>query len=198
MSFAKDEFDAICFFGYHTMEGTLGEVLAHTMSSATVQYYKLNGKYIGEVDMDSYIAASFGMPSVFFAGGDITCRQVKRSIPSIVTIETKKELGRNKAVIRDNGELFAEIQSKIVEAVKTERESVRLEFPCTMEKSFKRVEDGEIYLSELLKRGISAGYTEDEILGKDAHTVRSYVNRMEEFIACIYRYDYYSLHLGGI
>ena len=71
MSFAKDKYDCICYFGYHTMEGTLGGVLAHTMSSISVQYYKLDGEYIGEVDMDAYIAASHGMPSVFFAGGDI-------------------------------------------------------------------------------------------------------------------------------
>ena len=43
-----DDYDCVCYFGYHAMEGTLGGVLAHTMSSKTVQFYKLNGKYIGE------------------------------------------------------------------------------------------------------------------------------------------------------
>ena len=55
MYFADGEYDCICFFGYHAMEGTLGGVLAHTMSSVSVQYYKLNGSYIGEIDMDAYI-----------------------------------------------------------------------------------------------------------------------------------------------
>ena len=73
MSFANGEYDCICYFGYHAMEGTLGGVLAHTMNSKMVQYYKLNGHYIGEIDMDAYIAAYYGMPSRFFAGGDITC-----------------------------------------------------------------------------------------------------------------------------
>ena len=67
MYFADGEYDCICFFGYHAMEGTLGGVLAHTMSSKIVQYYKLNGKYIGEIDMDAYIAAEKGMPAVLFA-----------------------------------------------------------------------------------------------------------------------------------
>ena len=49
MSFADGEYDCICFFGYHAMEGTLGGVLAHTINSKIVQYYKLNGQYIGEV-----------------------------------------------------------------------------------------------------------------------------------------------------
>ena len=73
------EYDCVCFFGYHTMEGTLGGVLAHTMNSKENQFYKLNGKYIGEIDMDAYIAASFGVPSCFFVGGDIACSQAKRS-----------------------------------------------------------------------------------------------------------------------
>ena len=37
MGFAADKYDCICYFGYHTMEGTLGGVLAHTMSSKIVQ-----------------------------------------------------------------------------------------------------------------------------------------------------------------
>ena len=185
MSFAKDEFDAICYFGYHTMEGTLGGVLAHTMSSATVQYYKLNGKYIGEVDMDSYIAASHGMPSVFFAGGDLTCRQAKRSVPSLVTVETKKELGRNKAEFRDNGELLSEIKEKITEAVNLEVEAKELTFPAIFEKSFKRVEDAEKYLAALLQKGVSAEYLCDDILGWDAHTVVSRVHSMDEFLKSI-------------
>ena len=60
MSFADGEYDCICFFGYHAMEGTLGGVLAHTINSKIVQYYKLNGQYIGEVDMDAYIADRVG------------------------------------------------------------------------------------------------------------------------------------------
>ena len=185
MSFAKGQFDCICFFGYHAMEGTLGGVLAHTMNSKMVQHYKLNGKYIGEVDIDAYIAASMGMPSVFFAGGDIACRQAKRAISEIVTVETKKELERNKAVFRDNAELFGEIKSEIVRAVCLESAPCELEFPCVFEKSYKRVEDAAKYLQRSINRGLSADYADDAILGKDAHTVVSVVNNIDEFIKAI-------------
>jgi D-aminopeptidase len=185
MSFAKGNFDCICFFGYHTMEGTLGGVLSHTMNSKVVQYYKLNGKYIGEIDMDSYIAASHGMPSVFFAGGDITCKQAKKSVDTLVTVVTKTELERNKAVFRNNDELLDEIKRKIVCAVSSEAQPKTLDFPSVMEKSFKRVEDAAKYLLALKERGICAEYLSDEILGKDAHTVVSTVSDMDEFIKCI-------------
>ena len=185
MSFASGQFDCICYFGYHAMEGTLGGVLAHTMSSAHIQYYKLNAKYIGEVDMDAYIAASHDMPSVFFAGGDIACLQAQRAVEGIVTVETKKELSRNKAIFRNNAELFSDIKSAILNAVSHESRIKKLEYPSIMEKSFKRTEDAAKCLTFLLDNGISAEYLEDEILGRDAHTLVATINNIEEFIKCI-------------
>ena len=185
MYFADGEYDCICFFGYHAMEGTLGGVLAHTMSSKNVQYYKLNGRYVGEVDMDAYIAAEKGMASVFFAGGDIACRQAKRAVPHIVTVETKKEISRNEALFRENEELLLDIRKNIVQAVKTVSCPHRLQFPSTFEKSFKRVEDANKYLTRLRSIGMGADYPDDEILGKDAHTVVVTVYCIEDFIKCI-------------
>ena len=185
MSFASGRFDCICYFGYHAMEGTLGGVLAHTMSSKAFQYYKLNGRYIGEVDMDAYIAASHGMPSRFFAGGDIACSQAARAVEGIVTVVTKRELERNNADFRDNGELFADIGREIVKAVSIETEPVELEFPAVMEKSFKRVEDAAKYLQRLRGAGLDSDYLDDDILGKDAHTVVTTLNGIGEFIKSI-------------
>ena len=185
MRFARDQFDCICFFGYHAMEGTLGGVLAHTMSSKMVQYYKLNGQYIGEVDMDSYIAAEYGIPAVFFAGGDITCKQAKMAVDGIVTVETKQELGRNEAIFRDNEELLAEIKSKIVDAVRMEVNPHKLQYPATFEKSYKRTEDAARYLLKQKDLGISASHPDDAVLGKDAHTVTSVAYNFDQFINCI-------------
>ena len=185
MYFAEnDNYDCIFYFGYHAMEGTLGGVLAHTMSSKAVQYYKLNGKHIGEIDMDTYIAASHSVPSVFFAGGDIACAQAKKAVPDIVTVITKKEISRNEAVFRDNSELFSEIREKIVEAVSKDISYKTLDFPCTVEKSFKRVEDAEAHILRLEKIGIKGEYLCDEVLGKDAHTVVATAENIVEFIGC--------------
>ena len=179
------EYDCVCYIGYHAMEGTLGGVLAHTMNSKTNQYYKLNGSYIGEVDMDAYIAASYGVPSCLFVGGDIACAQAERAVPGIVTVVTKHEISRNEAVFRDNEELFADIRVKASEAFQMNMPTYPLTYPAVMEKSFKRVEDAAIYLKKLLAFGIEADYLSDEILGKDAHTVQSTVYRIEDFIRCI-------------
>ncbi len=180
-----DEYDCVCYFGYHAMEGTLGGVLAHTMNSKKNQYYKLNGKYIGEIDMDAYIAASHGVPSCLFVGGDIACAQALRAVPGIVTVVTKKEISRNEAVFRDNGELVNEIKSKAKDVLEKDIPMQNLCYPATFEKSFKRIEDAAEYIKKILSLGIDAKYLDDEILGKDAHSVVSVINNIDEFIKCI-------------
>ena len=179
------EFDAVCYFGYHCMEGTLGGVLAHTMNSAMVQHYKLDGRYIGEIDMDAYIAASHGAVSCFYAGGDIACRQAERAVPGIVTVVTKREISRNKAEYRDNDELLSEIGARIVEAVSADIPMTKLVLPAVFEKSFKRVEDAATYLDRLTALGMESSYPCEEILGKDAHTVLSKIDSIFDFIECI-------------
>lgn len=185
MRFANGEYDCICYFGYHAMEGTLGGVLAHTMNSKAVQYYKLNGQYIGEIDVDTYIAAAMGMTSRFFAGGNIACEQAKRAVGQIVTVETKKELSRNEAVFRDNEELLSDIKGRIVEAVRTEASPCLLEFPAVMEKSFKRTEDAAKYLLRLRSFNMDAVHPDDGRLGKDAHTVVATIHDIDDLIKCI-------------
>ena len=125
------------------------------------------------------------MPSVFFAGGDIACRQAQRAVPSIVTVQAKREIARNQAEFRDNEALFAEIGSKIVEAVRGDAAPCALSYPAVVEKSFKRVEDAARCLLKLRGFGISADHPNDEILGKDGHTVTVTVYDVDQFIKCI-------------
>ncbi|MBQ8371881.1 MAG: M55 family metallopeptidase [Clostridia bacterium] len=185
MYFIEHGYDCVCFFGYHAMEGTLGGVLAHTMNSKEIQYYKLNGVHIGEIDMDAYIAASYGVPSCLFVGGDIACAQASRAVPGIATVVTKREISRNEAEFRDNGELLSDIGAKISEVVRADVPIRKLEYPAVMAKSFKRTEDAAKYLKRLLGEGIAADHPRCEIRGKDAHTVEATVYGINDFIKCI-------------
>ena len=185
MSFAENNYDCICFFGYHTMEGTLGGVLSHTMNSVAHQYYKINGKYIGEVDIDAAIAAEHNMPSVFFVGGDLSCKQASASVSGIVTVATKEEISRNKANFRNNDELFAEIKEKVCLAVKTELKPKKLSFPLVFEKSFKRVEAAAEFMEQCVLLRLDADYLSDDVMGKDGHTVVINIKNIDEFLKVI-------------
>ena len=109
-------------------------------------------------------------------------KQAKRAVSEIVTVTTKTELSRNEAVFRDNDELLADIRKNIVQAVKTEAEPHPLCVPAILEKSYKRVEDAAKYLKKIRAVGLSAGYLDDEILDKDAHTVVSTIFDIGDFI----------------
>ena len=184
MCFATD-YDMICYFGYHAMEGTLGGVLAHTMNSKENQYYKLNGVHIGEVDMDAYIAASHGMSSCLFVGGDIACAQASRAVPGIATVVTKREMGRNKAVFRDHDELISDIKEKARRAMDIDVRLPRIEYPAVMEKSFKRVEDAARYIARLRAFGMESEHPICEIRGRNAHNVQTNIYNIDDFIRCI-------------
>jgi len=185
MSFAQDKYDCICYFGYHTMEGTLGGVLAHTMNGFEHQYYKINGKYVGEVDLDSGIAAEHNIPSVFYVGGDLSCKQASASVPGIVTVTTKEELSRNKANFRNNDELLAEIKEKICIAAETKLNLKKFTFPLVFEKSFKRVERAAEFMEDCISFNLDADYLSDEVMGKDGHTVVINIKDINEFLKVI-------------
>ena len=52
------------------------------MSSKENQYYKINGRCVGDVDIDEYIAVSHGVPSCFFACARASVASL-RTVPSV-------------------------------------------------------------------------------------------------------------------
>ncbi len=181
----KNNIDAVVFFGYHSMEGTLGGVLAHTFNSKAIQYYKINGRYVGEIDVDTYIAAGMGVKTLFFAGDDKACAQAKASVPHIATVITKYGKSRNEAEYRDNGELLTEIHEKIAETLSEPHELKLLTYPTKLEMSYKRTEDAAKCLARRRERGIVCDYPADDVMGYDAHTVVCEIGSFEEFVRAI-------------
>lgn len=177
-AFGKDYgFDAMFFLGYHAMEGTIGAVLAHTFNSNEIQYMKINGKLVGEIEIDKCYAGENGYAPVFFAGDDKACLEAHAAIPGIVTVETKKGLSRNKAIFKDNESLLSEIYEKAKLATKAETEVQKFRFPLAFEVRYTRMETAEKALHEALSDGVVASYQ------GDAHTVLFVVENIRQFDA---------------
>ncbi len=168
-------FDAMYFLGYHAMEGTIGAVLAHTFNSSEIQYMKINGKLVGEIEIDKYYAGENGYAPVFFAGDDKACLEARTAIPGIVTVETKKGLSRNKAILKDNDSLLPELyeKAKLATGVKTNPE--KLSFPLVFEIRYTRMETAETAFLEAKAVGVNATYV------GDAHTVLFVVENIKQF-----------------
>jgi D-amino peptidase len=128
-------YDALMFVGQHAMAGTPAAPLCHTFSSRSIEYYKLNGQFIGET---GYIAAQFGyynVPTIFLAGDDKACTEAKSHIPNIVTVATKEGLGVQFALHLSAEAAHHQIRGGATEAIRRINEipPFKIDEPCTLE-----------------------------------------------------------------
>lgn len=91
-------YDVTVMIGQHAMAGIQTGNLNHTQSSATIDYYKLNGKKIGEIAQWALLAGAFGIPLIFLSGDDAACQEAKELLGNIETASVKQGLGLNSAI----------------------------------------------------------------------------------------------------
>ena len=172
---AEKGYDGQFLIGYHAREGTLGGVLAHTYSSVSFQYFKLNGEYVGEVEYDSYIAGTMhGFPTLLVGSDHACCEQIKKTLPNTVTVVTKYGKNRNTAELIDSETVLSDFYQKTLEAVKDPPAPLTIQFPCELEIRITRMEEAEGKLAKYLELGMDAGY------GEDAHTVHITLRNVQE------------------
>jgi D-amino peptidase len=104
-----NSFDAAMFIGYHSMSGTQGGTLSHTYTSILTDVI-INGKNVGEPELNAMMAGWFGVPLIFLAGDEAATKEIKRFIPKIETVATKKALGRRASMSRHPEENRARIK----------------------------------------------------------------------------------------
>ncbi|ADJ15080.1 M55 family metallopeptidase [Halalkalicoccus jeotgali] len=116
--FHLEDHDAVLFVGQHAMAGTPNAPLCHTYSSLSVDYYKLNGVFVGEFACRALIAGRQGVPTVFVAGDDKAILEARQFVPEIETAITKYGAGRESARHRDPDEVDAAIRDGAAAAVR--------------------------------------------------------------------------------
>ena len=178
-----EKYDGIFLVGYHAREGTIGGVLAHTYDSKGIQYYKLDGKEIGEVELDSYIAGSaHGVATLMVSSDEACCRQARESLPGVKTVVTKYGHNRNSADLLGTEEVLRALYDTTVEAISSPAAPVPFTFPCVFEVRHTRMEDAERRLALFRERGSDAEYA------GDAHTVRVTFHSVEEVNLLLFTY----------
>ncbi|HNQ34491.1 MAG TPA: M55 family metallopeptidase [bacterium] len=91
-------FDGLFFVGQHARAATENGNLAHTYSSLTIEYYRLNGRLIGEFGCRAALAGSYGVPTVFISGDDRAVAEARELVPDIVGVTVKEGLGLETAL----------------------------------------------------------------------------------------------------
>ena len=151
--------------GYHSKEGTVRGVLAHTFDSVGVQYFKINGETVGELEVDAYCAGEYGFPLILFSSDEQGCKQAREFIPGIRTVITKYGKNRNTAELLPEEEVLAKLYEETALAMKADIAPKKLALPAKFEKRLTRSESAEACLERYLAKGIEARY------GEDSHTV---------------------------
>lgn len=175
MDFVKEHnFAGIIYIGYHSREGTLGGVLAHTFNGLEIQYVKINGREVGELDIDSYIAASYNMPPLFVASDDKGVGQMQALSPETVGVITKFGTGRHSAEFKEAQTVLSEIYDGVAQCTKTKVPVCELKTPANTEIRYTRAVIAEDMLLRARAAGIKAEY------GNDSHTVIYEINEAKD------------------
>ncbi len=136
-----DSFGGVIFIGYHAYDVPYA-TLAHVYSSTTFQYQKVNGKMVGEMQIDGAIAGKIGVPVIFASSDDKCLAQAKDSFPWITTFEVKKSLAWGSALSKHPAEVEKGIYAGVKEAMSKLDECKLYTFtePFEYEIRFKRTE----------------------------------------------------------
>ncbi|MBN1435947.1 MAG: M55 family metallopeptidase [Sedimentisphaerales bacterium] len=139
--------DAGIMIGQHSMAGVPQGNLNHTQNDATIEYYKLNGKFIGEIAQWSLFCGAHGIPMIFLSGDDTACHEVQELIPNITTAAVKQGISRLAAVSLSPAKVHALIKAAITKAIQKQNSDpiapLIWEGPFVLEKRFLFTETAE-------------------------------------------------------
>lgn len=111
------DFAGLLFIGYHARDNTVGAPIAHTFSSATYQWIKINGREVGEMAVDAAVAGLLGVPPLFVASDDKAVAEARAFFPGITTVTTKIGYGWNAALSKHPRRVLGEIEAAVQTAV---------------------------------------------------------------------------------
>ncbi len=133
-------FDAAIMIGQHAMAGAQRGNLNHTQDSRSIEYYKLNGKPIGEIAQFALMCGAYNVPMIFLSGDDVACRETQDLIPGITAAAVKIGMSRTSAISYPPTEAHRRIREGIKVAIRQHRKKpippLQWKGPYVLEKKF--------------------------------------------------------------
>jgi D-amino peptidase len=131
-----ESFSGIMFVGHHGREGGSDlTVISHTLAGICVNEMKINGKIVGETEMNTMVAGAFGVPAIFVSGDDAYVKEVQETLPHVEGAVTKRAVDRFAAELIHPEKAREEIRAKAEAAVKKakDQKAVKTDGPVTFE-----------------------------------------------------------------
>lgn len=119
-----DRAQAAIFIGYHGQVGSATSVLSHTISGACIHDVRCQGRSLGEIGLNSALAAHFGVPTVLVAGDDTVAAEAQQLIEGVSTVTVKRALGARAAESLHPEEACRRIEAAVPQALQ-DRDRVR-------------------------------------------------------------------------
>lgn len=124
MAGLNTDIDAVLFVGYHGKAGTPCSVLAHTISGRVVADVRCNGMSLGELGLNTALAAHHGVPPVLVSGDDTVAAEAAEVAPGIHRVVVKRALGARAAATLHPEEACQRIEREVPQAL-AERSAIR-------------------------------------------------------------------------
>jgi D-amino peptidase len=86
--------DAVFFLGYHARTGDSDGVANETILGREIVEIRLNGKPVGESEINAAVCGQFGVPVVFASGDDLYEKELRQTLPDVEFGLTKYALDR--------------------------------------------------------------------------------------------------------
>lgn len=135
-----ETFDGIMFVGHHGREsGSERTVISHTLAGICVNEMKINGKIVGETEMNAGAAGEMGVPAILITGDDAYVAEVKETLPEVEAAVVKYGVDRFAAELISPKRARKLIEEKAEAAVRriNEFSPYKVEGPITFEIEFK-------------------------------------------------------------
>ncbi|UCD19624.1 MAG: M55 family metallopeptidase [candidate division WOR-3 bacterium] len=112
------EYDVVFLIGYHAMAGTKAGGMDHTYSSASIYSVKINGRFVGETEINAALAGFYGVPVGLVSGDDRLIDEARLFLGGQVeTVITKYGISRSAARCRQPRDVQKEIEAKATKAI---------------------------------------------------------------------------------
>ena len=111
------EADAAFFLGYHARTGDSDGVGNETILGREIVEIRMNGKPVGESEINAAVCGHFGVPVVFASGDDLYEKELRETLPDVEFGLTKLALDRWAARCLSPERSHANIQAAAKRAV---------------------------------------------------------------------------------
>jgi D-amino peptidase len=124
MAGLTDSVDAVIFIGYHGKAGTARSVLAHTIHRGVIADLRCNGRSLGELGLNTALAAHMGALAVMVTGDDTVAAEAAGVAPGMHTVAVKRALG-SRAAASLHPDDACELIERAVPSALAGREAIR-------------------------------------------------------------------------